>query len=418
MGTSRRRFVLDSGGALGALLVGSGSRPTAGRAAAVDPRAAPRWRLPDAFVEGLPARLAALDVPAAGIGLGGPGMPVTALAAGHRKAAAGGGTDLAVTPDGVFAAASLSKPVVATIAWTLYREGAFDVDRPLVELLDDDVPTGRWAGEITARHALMHASGLPNWRFEPGPLNAAFEPGTAWRYSGEGYVLVQRALETATARALERLARDVVFGPLGMASSSFLPRPDLATRAVPPHVPSDERFEEYAALGRWKERALTSWAEENGLDPADVTQSRLREVDTEIMARASRMADRELPAPSTVPNFIAPNGAGSLRTTASDYLLLLRHWLADDGLRRLAFAAPIERSDGMAWGAGWGLDGRERTAFWHWGETLGVRTFAYADTREGDALVVLTNGSGGMAVCEAAFGAATGHGSAVFEIFG
>ncbi|MGD8497068.1 MAG: serine hydrolase [Gemmatimonadales bacterium] len=415
MGVSRRRFVLDAGGALGALAVGSGTGLAAPRAATTWLPPSPRWRLPEAFIEGLPSQLAAHGVPAVSVALGGPEMPVAAVAAGARTAAPDGSAR-AATPDGVFAAASLSKPVVATIAWALHREGAFDVDRPVVEYLEDDIPTGRRAGEITSRHALEHASGLPNWRFEPGPLEVAFEPGTGWRYSGEGYVLVQRALETATGKALERLAREIVFRPLGMDSSSYLPRPDLAARAVPPHVAPEERFGEYAALAAWKERALMAWAEENSLDPADVTQARLRQIDPDITARASRMADRELPAAPTVPNFIVPNGAGSLRTTASDYLLLLRHWLADDRLRALAFDAPIERSDGLAWGAGWGLDGRDRTAFWHWGETLGVRTLAYADAGAGDALVVLTNGSDGMPLCEAAFQAATGGESALFEM--
>jgi CubicO group peptidase (beta-lactamase class C family) len=343
-------------------------------------------------------------------------MPITTHAAGHRSLTSR--SDDVVTPDGVFAAASLSKPVVATIAWTLHRAGAFDVNRPIVDYLADDVPTGPWAGEITTFDALRHASGLPNWRYEPGPLEPGFRPGSAWRYSGEGYVLVQRALEAASGKALERLARDLVFRPFGMASTSFLARPDLEARAIPPYVPAEERFADYAALLAWKERAVVALATENGQDPADLTQERLRELDGEISTRAARMAGREFPDAATVPNFISPNGAGSLRTTASDYLLLLRRWLADEELRRLAFASPVERDDGIEWGAGWGLDRADRAAFWHWGETLGVRTLAYADTDAGDALVVLTNGNAGMSLAGEVFHAATRSGSAIFDSLG
>lgn len=414
MGISRRRFVAAAGGAMGAVAVGAPTGPaqsTADRSLADG-----AWRLPGDFLAELPGRLATLDVPAASMALGGPGMPITAHAAGRRGPASR--TDNVVTPDGVFAAASLSKPVVATIAWTLHQTGAFDVTRPIVDYLAVDVPTGPWAGEITSFDALRHASGLPNWRFEPGPLEAGFRPGTAWRYSGEGYVLVQRALEAATGKALERLARDVVFEPLGMTSTSYLARPDLDARAAAPFVPADERFADYAALLAWKERAVVAWGAETGVDPADLTQERLRELDGELSSRAARMAGREFPNAATVPNFISPNGAGSLRTTASDYLLLLRYWLDGEEFRRLAFAAPVERDDGIAWGAGWGLDGADRTAFWHWGETLGVRTFAYADAGVGDALVVLTNGNAGMSVAGEIFHAATGARSAIFDSLG
>jgi CubicO group peptidase (beta-lactamase class C family) len=399
---------------MGAVAVGA--RTGTARVTADGPFAGPAWALPADVLAALPGRLAALDVPATSVALGGPGMPITAHAAGRRSPTSR--SDGVVTPDGVFAAASLSKPVVATIAWTLHRTGTFDVNRPIVDYLADDVPLGPWAGEITAFDALRHASGLPNWRYEPGPLEPGFPPGSAWRYSGEGYVLVQRALEAATGIALERLARDVVFRPFGMVSTSFLARPDLEARTIPPHVPAEERFADYAALLAWKERAVVARATENGQDPADLTQERLRELDGEISMRAARMAGREFPDAATVPNFVSPNGAGSLRTTASDYLLLLRHWLADEELRRLAFASPVARDDGIEWGAGWGLDRADRAAFWHWGETLGVRTLAYADADVGDALVILTNGNAGMTVVDEVFRAATRSGSTVFDSLG
>src|SRR5215470_15540732 len=48
-------------------------------------------------------------------------------------------------------------------------------------------------GRITARNCLSHSSGLANWRWdEPDQkLHIHFEPGTQYRYSGEGLCYLQ-----------------------------------------------------------------------------------------------------------------------------------------------------------------------------------------------------------------------------------
>ena len=67
---------------------------------------------------------------------------------------------------------------------------------------------------------LSHGTGLPNWGGER--LTLQFEPGTAYGYSGEGFVYLQKAIERATGQSLEALARREVFEPLGMARSSYV----------------------------------------------------------------------------------------------------------------------------------------------------------------------------------------------------
>jgi CubicO group peptidase (beta-lactamase class C family) len=62
-------------------------------------------------------------------------------------------------------------------------------------------------------------------------------PGSEVRYSNFGYVIVEQLVEDATDRPFPELARDLVFDPLGMASSTFaqpLAEP-LAARAAVPH---------------------------------------------------------------------------------------------------------------------------------------------------------------------------------------
>ena len=127
----------------------------------------------------------------------------------------------ALDPETVFEAASLSKPVFAYIVLRLADRGELDLDRPLFELLEYP----RLAGDaryrrITARMVLSHGTGLPNWGGET--LALAFEPGTAYGYSGEGFLYLQKVVERVTGLSLDELARREVFEPLGMTRSGYV----------------------------------------------------------------------------------------------------------------------------------------------------------------------------------------------------
>jgi CubicO group peptidase (beta-lactamase class C family) len=137
-----------------------------------------------------------------------------------------------------FEAASISKPVFAHIVVTLAREGILPLDTPLAELVDEIPAIGYdpRSATLTPRMLLSHQGGLPNWRtrlsFEAeryeelfpaiDTLRFAAEPGEGYRYSGEGYVLLQQIVEELTGRSLTQLARERVLDPLGMSRSSFL----------------------------------------------------------------------------------------------------------------------------------------------------------------------------------------------------
>jgi len=377
--------------------------------------AAGRWTISESFARGLPERLSQVGVPGISIALGDPREAPRTNVAGSLTPA----RERAVEPGTVFSVGSLSKPVLATIAIKLDASDVFELDRPLVEYLDTDVPTGDGAARITARHALQHTTGLRNWRFTlADELIVSREPGSAWGYSGEGIVLVQRALETVTGRGLEALAREYVFGPFGMPSTTFLWRSDLVDRSATPFVPASDRFVDYAVLARWKARALVEWAESSGDDPADVNFDDARAADDEISALAARLAGRTLPQTDPMPTFIGPNAAGGLQTTAADYLRFLQAWLADDSLRRAALTSSVPHPEGLSWGVGWGMMRPGEEAFWHWGEAPGVRTLAYADPgvgEGGEGIVILTNGELGMTLVEAAFVDATGFRSSLFD---
>jgi len=96
--------------------------------------------------------------------------------------------------------------------------------RPPDEPYDHDDPRLQ---RITARVVLSHTTGFPNWRpdnwsGDPKPLRIKFEPGARFRYSGEGYVYLQRVVERITGETLDVYLRRTVLDPLDMRSSSYV----------------------------------------------------------------------------------------------------------------------------------------------------------------------------------------------------
>jgi len=150
-----------------------------------------------------------------------------------------------LSPGTIFYGASLSKPVFSDIVAQLAEQELIHLDTPLFRYLErplhtyktnlwqelfskryhdySDLKPDRRYMKITARMCLDHSTGLPNWRWlEPdGKLKLLFDPGTRYRYSGEGMALLQFVVEEATGRSLEELAKAHVFDPFGMPSTSY-----------------------------------------------------------------------------------------------------------------------------------------------------------------------------------------------------
>ena len=150
-------------------------------------------------------------------------------------------TPLKITDN--FYAASLSKALFSYIVMRLVDEGQINLDKPLVQYLDRPLPEYRFKEayegyddlvsddrytKITARMCLSHTTGFPNWRYigkyslnMERKLSIGFDPGTQYRYSGEGIQLLQFIVEKITNKSLETLARDYVFDPFHMEMTSF-----------------------------------------------------------------------------------------------------------------------------------------------------------------------------------------------------
>ncbi len=141
-----------------------------------------------------------------------------------------------LTPQTSMYGASLSKAVFAYLVMQLVQERVLDLDRPLAQYLPKPLPEyeayrdlagdDRWQ-RVTARQALTHTTGLPNWRWlaPDKKLHFQFDPGQQYWYSGEGLQLLQFVLETVTKQSLVQLSEARVFRPLGMTHTSYVWQP-------------------------------------------------------------------------------------------------------------------------------------------------------------------------------------------------
>jgi CubicO group peptidase (beta-lactamase class C family) len=99
---------------------------------------------------------------------------------------------------------------------------------------DPDIANDPRREKLTARIALAHQTGFPNWRPEGGRLTFTSDPGTAFGYSGEGYDYLGRFTEKRVGRSFEALAQQYVLGPIGMRNTSYSRRGWMQGRLATP----------------------------------------------------------------------------------------------------------------------------------------------------------------------------------------
>jgi CubicO group peptidase (beta-lactamase class C family) len=225
-------------------------------------------------------RMAALHVPGVSIAMIHDGKIEWARGFGVTKI---GGPP--VTPDTLFQAASISKPVAAMAVLRLVQSGKLNLDTDVNQYLKTwKVPANNFTEhkKVTLRELVTHTAGLTVHGFagyasdaavptlvqvlngeEPAnsaPIRVDTEPGTIWRYSGGGYVIAQQLLEDVTGEPFPKLMHDTVLEPIGMARSTYeqpLPRSRMGEVALPyrgdgqpvpggPHV-----YPEMAPAGLW-----------------------------------------------------------------------------------------------------------------------------------------------------------------------
>jgi len=143
-----------------------------------------------------------------------------------------------VTADTLFDLASLTKITATTpCVLRLADAGELDLDAPLARYLPEFVSEERGLrDEVTPRHLLTHTAGLPAHRLlyqmTGGPearLAAVYReplatrPGESVCYSDLGFILLGELIRKLTGNALDVAARELVFEPLGMTETGYLP---------------------------------------------------------------------------------------------------------------------------------------------------------------------------------------------------
>ncbi|WP_269716056.1 serine hydrolase domain-containing protein [Caulobacter sp. NIBR2454] len=139
------------------------------------------------------------------------------------------------TLDTKFSLASLNKMFTAVAIARLVEQGQLSWDDPLSKFLPD-FPDAESARKIQIKHLLSHTSGLGSF-FNPTffatpkdqirtlddymRLNGekgglAFEPGTRWSYSNNGYLALGKVIEKVTGQDYYDYMRQTLFAPLGM----------------------------------------------------------------------------------------------------------------------------------------------------------------------------------------------------------
>lgn len=308
-----------------------------------------------------------------------PGVSIAVIQDGGVRWAQGFGVRDAresqpVTTATVFEACSMSKPILALSALQLLQQARLDLDTRLTQYLGHDYLRDQPAQHlITARMALTHRTGLPNWRlgYEEmgGPLPLLFYPGSEYTYSGEGIWFLQQALEAITGMPLDRYAQQGLFAPLGLTHTSYVWTPGIEQDLASGH--RDD--------GTFKDR--TRYRKANGAYSLYTTPTEYAQLMLTLLRPQSL-------------------GEGAFTPSSVD-LLLQRAQRVTDGT---AVVRPgLARSVATYTALGWSLEvSAEGDIVQHSGSnSSGFRTFGQFNRAKGSGLVIFTNGDNGTRVREA-----------------
>ena len=276
-------------------------------------------------------------------------------------------------------AASITKAVFATYVMQLVEQGRFDLDLPVAQQLPQSldqyapyhdkaallVRDTAWA-RVTPRMLLAHTSGLLNFAtLEPdGRMRLHAAPGAGYRYSGEGFNLVQFVVEQRLGRPLDALMREALFDPLGMARTGMVFRPEFEADIA-------DRF---GAEGQFLAKTRRNPARGAGS---------MTSTAEDLAAFAIALLDGRVLKPEARAAMLRPY----VRIRSLHQFALG----ADEGEGAEAAAA------GLAYGVGWGLLTRTRfgPAFFKEGHGDGAQTYLICFERQRACMVLLTNSDNG-----------------------
>lgn len=191
----------------------------------------------------------------------------------------------AITPETLFQAGSVSKALTALGALLLVEQGKLSLDEDVnMRLKEWKVPENEFTRKekVTVRRILSHTAGFSVHGFSgysrgkpvpkltdildgtaaanTGPIRVGFVPGSQWKYSGGGYIVLQMLMMDVTGEPFPVLMKELVLDPLQMKQSTFeQPLPAVRERSAAAghfswggRVPGQwDVYPEMAAAGLW-----------------------------------------------------------------------------------------------------------------------------------------------------------------------
>jgi serine-type D-Ala-D-Ala carboxypeptidase len=162
-------------------------------------------------------------------------------AVGHALRYGAGPVDLpeskrvGMRTNSIFDLASLTKVYTAILTLQLVDQGKIALDGPVQKYLPEFTGTGK--DKITIAMLLAHTSALPvgakvtgmadntaRWKsVMTTPLVSGGVPGTTFRYSSVGLMVLGRLVEKLTGKSLDKALSDNITTPLGLKDTGFLP---------------------------------------------------------------------------------------------------------------------------------------------------------------------------------------------------
>ena len=302
----------------------------------------------------IPALLAQTHVPSVSVGVIRHGKIASIWAYGEQS------PGKPATTRTLYNIASLTKPLTAETVLRLASKGALSLDEPMAPAwTDPDIAGDDRRLKLTARLALSHQSGFPNWRDRKTGLAFRATPGEAVGYSGEGYDYVAHFAEKKTGTPFEDLAQAALFGPEDLKSTAYTGRIWFEGRIA---VPTDA---EGTALKPYVRKTFSA---------ADV-------VYTTAGDYAAFMVD-----------VLHDEGLSAEVARERDRIQVSTH--ANDCKGARAATCPSDIGFGLGWQI---LSFPGVQIMMHTGKDDGVFTFAYLNRTTGDGAVILTNSDKGAA---------------------
>jgi serine beta-lactamase-like protein LACTB len=273
-----------------------------------------------------------------------------------------------VAPGTRFRIGTASTALTSAAAGLLLEKGRLKLDDK-IQTYVPEFPEKQWP--VTLRQLMGHLAGVRTDGGDEGPLfsehctrtvdavpffakaSLRFEPGTQYRYSSYGWILVSAAIEDAAAEPYSTFMRTQIFEPLGMDGTT----PDSATEPIPNRATS--YFPRFAADPRY------------GPDP-------MRPIDYSCYSGSSAF----LSTPSDLVRFALAINNGKLLQPATVQLLQTSQRLPS--------------GEETGYGLGWDLEtvalaGRQTRVVGHDGDSLGGMVASFMTLPEYGIVVAVTS---------------------------